>query len=223
MKKYKYTVNGKVSYMNVSDDRLEEFLKLYPDATVVGNEVDFQIDPADAETSAGSETNTVSNLDNGSSVSAPTIDQYLVTIDDLRMSEEAAKIALNKKLSRLGIQAEESLIGDALTFSNEAERQEEFSSVNPVMDYLENSIGDLFRAVRIGEDKSDEELQVAANTINNYIKEKGDINFVNKAKERNKKTYEEDYIPYITPNELDDESITSQMTNEKLEKFERIQ
>ena len=182
---------------------------------------------AETDASATPEKNQASNggldLESGSSVSAPTIDQYLVTIDDLRMSEEAAKIALNKKLSRLGIQAEESLIGDALTFSNEAERQEEFSSVNPVMDYLENSIGDLFRAVRIGEDKSDEELQAAANTINNYIKEKGDINFVNKAKERNKKTYEEDYIPYITPNELDDESITSQMTNEKLEKFERIQ
>ena len=65
MKKYKYTNNGTISYINVSDDRLEAFLKLHPDATVVGEEVDFQIDPANAETSAGSETNTVSNSDNG--------------------------------------------------------------------------------------------------------------------------------------------------------------
>jgi hypothetical protein len=228
MPKYTDSNGNVVSEEQVAQDMaIVEFTDLQTYLEFAGLKPVKENGVAETDASATPENNQASNggldLENGSSVSAPTIDQYLVSVDDLRMSEEAAKVALNKKLSRIGIQAEESLIGDALTFSNETERQEEFSSVNPVMDYLENSIGDLFRAVRIGKDKSDEELQAAANTINDYIKEKGDINFVNKAKERNKKTYEEDYIPYITPKELNDESITSQITNEKLEKFERIQ
>jgi hypothetical protein len=218
MPKYTDSNGNVVSEEQVAQDMaIVEFTDLQTYLEFAGLKPVKENGVAETDASATPENNQASNggldLENGSSVSAPTIDQYLVSVDDLRMSEEAAKVALNKKLSRIGIQAEESLIGDALTFSNETERQEEFSSVNPVMDYLENSIGDLFRAVRIGKDKSDEELQAAANTINDYIKEKGDINFVNKAKERNKKTYEEDYIPYITPEELNNESITSQMTN----------
>ena len=45
------------------------------------------------------------------------------------------------------------------------------------MPWIKDSVSDYFNAIRIGEDKSDEELQKAANTINNYIKEKGnDLN-----------------------------------------------
>ena len=45
MKKYKYTKNGKVSFINVSDEKLEGFLAMYPDATLAedsNNENDFQ-------------------------------------------------------------------------------------------------------------------------------------------------------------------------------------
>ena len=45
MKKYKYTKNGKVSFINVSDEKLEGFLAMYPDATLAedsNNEDDFQ-------------------------------------------------------------------------------------------------------------------------------------------------------------------------------------
>jgi hypothetical protein len=71
MKKYKYTKNGKVSVMNVSDKNLEEFLKLHPDATLAegdGKQA-FQKGPADVDPAVVPSNNTGSNLGGGSSES----------------------------------------------------------------------------------------------------------------------------------------------------------
>ena len=196
----------------------ETFLKQYG-YSVKGNGVAV----TDASVTLGNNqaSNGDSSLVNGSS-EPQEIDPFLITIEDLRTTEEIAAPAISKKLARVGIQVEQSLMNDALTFTNEQERDDEFSNLNPVMDWLENSIGDLSRAIRIGEDKSDEELQKAADTINAYIKEKGNFKFVEEANKRNKSTYVDEYIPYVTPPVLSDEQLDKDLTNYKIEKFNQI-
>ena len=68
MKKYKYTKNGKVSFINVSDEKLEAFLKLHPDATLAeeSGEQDFQNGAAVTDASATPPNNQASNTDSKS-------------------------------------------------------------------------------------------------------------------------------------------------------------
>jgi len=69
-KKYKVVINGVEKEFNVTDSKYDAFITKYPSAILVE---DFQIDPASAETNAGSQNNTVSNSENSSSVLASEI------------------------------------------------------------------------------------------------------------------------------------------------------
>lgn len=211
---------------------VDTFLSINPGTKIVDAE---EIEPttlgkikdsANAVPTVESENNTESSSEDGSSESKPKLDSYYVTIEDLKTDEATAEANLNKKLARLGIKSEQSLIGDALTFTTEAERNQRTAGglavKDGILDYVIGSVSDLFNAVRIGEDKTDEELQQAANTINAYIKENGDLNFIEEARNRNFGTYEKDFIPYVTPEELNEEQVSSLITKEKIEKFSKI-
>jgi len=107
----------------------ETFLKQYG-YSVKGNGVAV----TDASVTLGNNqaSNGDSSLVNGSS-EPQEIDPFLITIEDLRTTEEIAAPAISKKLARVGIQVEQSLMNDALTFTNEQERDDEFSNLNPVI------------------------------------------------------------------------------------------
>lgn len=184
-----------------------------------------------AESTNGQVPNTGSVSGNGSLESPEEIDPFLVTIDDLKLNEQDASAALNKKLARIGIQTEQSLMNDALTFTNEEEREAKQSTgaestglggSDIIVPWIKDSVSDYFNAIRIGEDKSDEELQKAANTINTYIKEKGNFNFVKDANDRNKSTYVDEYIPYVTPPVISDAQLDKDYTSYKIEKFNEV-
>ena len=66
-KKYKVVINGVEKEFSVTDSKYDAFITKYPSAILVE---DFQIDPAGAETNAGSQNNMVSNSENSSSVLA---------------------------------------------------------------------------------------------------------------------------------------------------------
>jgi hypothetical protein len=150
---------------------------------------------------------------------------YFVTIEDLRANEETAVPALNKKLARIGIQAEQSLMNDALTLTSAVQREaarNEPQGVGNEIKWLEDSVKDLFYATRIGEDRSDEELQKAADEINTFITENADLNFVNEASERSEDTYINEYIPYVTAPDYSDSQINEGLIEDKIKKFKRI-
>ncbi len=221
------TSNGAVlSEAQVAEDMaLVEFTDLqsyldFAGLKVKGNgvaETDASVAPGNNQASDG-DSNSENTL-----LGSP--DDYFVTIEDLRTNEEIAVPALNKKLARIGIQAEQSLMNDALTLTSAEQREEARNAPQGssfIADYLEDSVSDLFYATRIGENRSDEELQKAADEINKFISENADLNFVNQAAERSEDTYINDYIPYVTAPEYSETQISEGLIEDKIKKFKRI-
>ena len=224
MPKYKLNSGEVIDTSNFSEE--EENNWLFDNTDNIDLNYDFQNGAVGTDASATPVNNPASNGDliseDGSSDGVDPYSKFDITIEDLAgKSEEELVPFLNNKAARLGIKFEESLVGDAVTFTNKADKEAEFSNVNPVADWLEDSIGDYFRAVRVGKGKSEEELQAAADTINAYMREKGSTSFIAEARERSGERYE-NYLDYVTPEELSDEELLIEKRNATAEKFEEI-
>jgi hypothetical protein len=144
-------------------------------------------DSADVTDPSAESVNTGSTLENGSLEPVDPFSNYYVTPEDLRNSEENVSPALNKKLSGVGISTSEGTSIGGLNALN-LKSSKDVNIQGPGI--ISRSFSDFTSAIGIGEDKTDEELAEAAAEINAYIKEKGDIDYISKAKERSGDAYE---------------------------------
>jgi len=154
------------------------------------------------------------------------LDDYYVTIEDLRQDEEDASPALNKKLAGIGISTKQGTsFGslDALNFENsiDPKRTGEGAGTSFVSDLIGEPTK-IFSAIGIGSNKTDEELAAAAAEINEYIKLKADTNFLDKAKKRSGDAYEK-YEETLKAPELTEEELQSSMKKDLVSKFSEIQ
>ena len=161
-----------------------------------------------------------------SSDSSDPLDDYYVTIEDLRQDEEDASPALNIKLAGIGISTKQSTsFGslDALNFENSTDPKVEGEGAGTK--FFNKFIGNptkIFSAIGIGINKTDEELALAAAEINEYIKLKADTSFLNKAKKRSGDDYEK-YADTLKAPELSTEDLESSMKKDLVSEFSKIQ
>ena len=154
------------------------------------------------------------------------LDDYYVTVEDLRQDEEDASPSLNKKLAGIGISTTQGTsFGslDALNFENSVDDEMELGGV--ATRFVGDLIGKptkIFSAIGIGSNKTDEELAAAAAEINEYIKLKADTNFLDKAKKRSGDAYEK-YEETLKAPELTEEELQSSMKKDLVSKFSEIQ
>jgi predicted kinase len=156
--------------------------------------------------------------EDGSSESEDPFSNYYVTPEDLRNSEENVSPALNKKLSGVGISTSEGTSIGGLNALN-LKSSKDVNIQGP--DIISRSFSDFTSAIGIGKDKTDEELAEAAAEINAYIKEKGDIDYISKAKERSGDAYEK-YTEYITAPDVEDKGLRASMKKDLVSEFSRI-
>ena len=154
------------------------------------------------------------------------LDDYYVTVEDLRRDEEDASPALNKKLAGIGISTTQGTsFGslDALNFENSVDDEMELGGVaTRFVGDLIGKPGKIFSAIGIGSNKTDEELAAAAAEINEYIKLKADTNFLDKAKKRSGDAYEK-YEEVLKAPELTAEELQSSIKKDLVSKFSEIQ
>jgi hypothetical protein len=175
-------------------------------------------DSADVTDPSAESVNTGSTLENGSLEPVDPFSNYYVTPEDLRNSEENVSPALNKKLSGVGISTSEGTSIGGLNALN-LKSSKDVNIQGPGI--ISRSFSDFTSAIGIGEDKTDEELAEAAAEINAYIKEKGDIDYISKAKERSGDAYEK-YTEYITAPDVEDKDLRSSMKEDLVSEFSRI-
>jgi hypothetical protein len=172
----------------------------------------------DPDPNAESWWNTGLGSEDGFSESADPFSNYYVTPEDLRNSEESVSPALNKKLSGVGISTSEGTSIGGLNALN-LKSSKDVNIQGPGI--ISRSFSDFTSAIGIGEDKTDEELAEAAAEINAYIKEKGDIDYISKAKERSGDAYEK-YIEYITAPDVEGKDLRASMKKDLVSEFSRI-
>ena len=109
MPKYKRTSGEEY---NITQDQVEDFMSTYPDAVEITEEI--QTDPTEGKTNGavakGATATPVtgqapesSDLGLEDSSSGLNIEDFLVTVDDLKDNETNVVTNLNNKLSRLGL------------------------------------------------------------------------------------------------------------------------
>ena len=137
--------------------------------------------------------------------------KYYVTPEELsKGSEEDIAPFLNKKLSRLGITVDQATaLGslDAISLSN-------IDQAAPSPSFLI----DLIKAIKVGENQSEEDLKASANAINEYIKQSGNLDFLNTSTQEEFDTYE-NYVKQIQAPSLTKEELNSKLKDERLQKF----
>ena len=175
-------------------------------------------DSADVTDPNAESVNTGSTLENGSLEPVDPFSNYYVTPEDLRNSEENVSPALNKKLSGVGISTSEGTSIGGLNALN-LKSSKDVDIQGPGI--ISRSFSEFTSAIGIGEDKTDEELAEAAAEINAYIKEKGDIDYISKAKERSGDAYEK-YTEYITAPDVEDKDLKASMKEDLVSEFSRI-
>ena len=197
--------------------------------TKEAEKVDFPTS-AVADAGAGQQKTASKNTDlptvDTSSDSSDPLDDYYVTIEDLRQDEEDASPALNKKLAGIGISTKQSTsFGslDALNFENSIDPRVEGEGAGTK--FFNKFIGDptkIFSSIGIGTNKTDKELAAAAAKINEYIKLKADTSFLDKAEKRSGDDYEK-YADTLKAPELSTEDLESSMKKDLVSKFSKIQ
>jgi len=193
---------------------------------------DFQNGAAGTDASATPVNNPASN---GDSISEDGLSdgvdrsEYLLTLDDIRGSSESdMAIAIGEKLAEVGLATEESSTYQDLTAIRIKKGGEKDPRSNPINDlffggvsFNEFSGGDE-GTFAVGEDLTDEELQVNLDKFNKFILENADYDFVDKARERSNNTYVNEYAPAIKATDLSEDEQKSQYIEELVDKFEDI-
>ena len=167
------------------------------------------------------------NTKGGSLKQKDPISQFYVTAADLRSmgDEEDAVPVLNKRFAPLGISSKEGTSwGSTNAINLQNTPDSDFKTGVSIIDIGKDLIGNPFNvidAIGIGKNKTDEELSEAANKINDYIKNKGDINYLDKAKKRSSSIYKK-YTESLEAPELADKDLRAQAKAQKLSDFSKI-
>jgi hypothetical protein len=199
-------------------------------------EVDASVTPEKVSASGDGQSVSQNNKENTITPEKQPTDPYAkfyITAEDITKSEEEAVGLLNSKLSQLGISFDEGTAfnsTDALVPSSTGDNKQGgfLSKALGAIVPGASVIGEFFSgaipsasSIAIGEDKTPEEINVAVDAINAYIKEKGDLGFVNKARERSGKDYEA-YEDYITAPVVEESDLRATMKAKLVNKFSKI-
>ena len=231
MPKYKLNNGEVVDTSNFSEE--EENNWLFNNTDNIDLNYDFQNGAAGTDASATPVNNPASNGDSisedGLSDGVDPYSKFNVTAEDLAdKSEEDLLPFLNERLSRLGISANRTnTFGsfDAIDLNNSVDPEMIGTSVggDVIPDLLKGFGLDFsFNGIAVGKNKTKEELQEAALRINDYIRSKGDLSYLEKAKERSYEEYEA-MEEAVTPPEMNSEEVLLDMKEKKAAEFEKIQ
>ena len=220
MPKYKLNSGEVIDTSNFSEE--EENNWLFDNTDNIDLNYDFQNGAAETDASATPVNNPASNGDSisedGLSDGADPYSRFYVTPEDLAQSEEDVKILLDKRLSRLGLDVNE---GTTLNSLNAIQLRVQSEAIDDsfLVQYKDKDGMDF---TNVGDNKTPEELQASADKINSFIKEKGNLSFLQEARKRSGDRYE-NYLDYVTPEELNNEELLIEKRNATAEKFEEIQ
>ena len=182
---------------------------------------DFQNGAVETDASATPVNNPASNggliSEDGSSDGADPYSKFYVTPEDLAQSEEDVKILLDKRLSRLGLNVNE---GATLNSINAIQVRVQSEAMEDSF-LVQYQYEDEMDFTNVGDNKTSEELQASADKINLFIKEKGNASFLQEARKRSGDRYE-NYLDYVTPEDLSNEELLIEKRNSTAEKFEEI-
>ena len=230
MPKYKLNSGEIVDTSNFSEEEENDWL--YENTGDIDLDYDFQNGAVETDASATPVNNPASN---GDSISEDGLSdgvdrsEYLLTLDDIRGSSESGiAIALGEKLADVGLATEESSTYQDLTAIRIKKGGEKDPRSNPINDlffggvsFNEFSGGDE-GTFAVGEDLTDEELQVNLDKFNKFILENADYDFVDKARKRSNDTYVNEYAPAIKATNLSEDEQKSQYIEELVDKFEDV-
>ena len=231
MPKYKLNNGEVVDTSNFSEEEENDWL--FDNSDNIDLDYDFQNGAVETDASATPVNNPASNGDSisedGLSDGVDPYSKFNVTAEDLvDKSEEDLLPFLNERLSRLGISANRTnTFGsfDAIDLNNSVDPEMIGTSVggDVIPDLLKGFGLDFsFNGIAVGKNKTKEELQEAASRINDYIKSKGDLSYLEKAKERSYEEYEA-MEEAVTPPEMNSEEVLLDMKENKAAEFEKIQ
>ena len=231
MPKYKLNNGEVVDTSNFSEEEENDWL--FDNSDNIDLDYDFQNGAVETDASATPVNNPASNGDSisedGLSDGVDPYSKFNVTAEDLvDKSEEDLLPFLNERLSRLGISANRTnTFGsfDAIDLNNSVDPEMIGTSVggDVIPDLLKGFGLDFsFNGIAVGKNKTKEELQEAALRINDYIKSKGDLSCLEKAKERSYEEYEA-MEEAVTPPEMNSEEVLLDMKENKAAEFEKIQ
>lgn len=231
MPKYKLNNGEVVDTSNFSEEEENDWL--FDNSDNIDLDYDFQNGAVETDASATPVNNPASNGDSisedGLSDGVDPYSKFNVTAEDLvDKSEEDLLPFLNERLSRLGISANRTnTFGsfDAIDLNNSVDPEMIGTSVggDVIPDLLKGFGLDFsFNGIAVGKNKTKEELQEAALRINEYIKSKGDLSYLEKAKERSYEEYEA-MEEAVTPPEMNSEEVLLDMKENKAAEFEKIQ
>ena len=161
------------------------------------------------------------------------IEDFLVTVDDLKDNETNVVTNLNNKLSRLGLSSYETTAfgeSDAVKIRKSGDKtasdyMSEALDVIGLGDFVmpSGTLLDVFDSSKVGADKSDEELKESADKLNEYIRENANLSYTKEAKNRSGDIYEKEYLPYITAEDLSDQELQSNYKNNLIDKFKKLE
>ena len=161
------------------------------------------------------------------------IEDFLVTVDDLKDNETNVVTNLNNKLSRLGLSSYETTAfgeSDAVKIRKSGDKaasdyMSEALDVIGLGDFVmpSGTLLDVFDSSKVGSDKSDEELKESADKLNEYIRENANLSYTKEAKNRSGDIYEKEYLPYITADDLSDQELQSNYKNNLIDKFKKLE
>ena len=230
MSKYKLNNGEVVDTSNFSEEEENDWL--FDNSGDIDLDYDFQNGAVETDASATPVNNPASN---GDSISEDGLSdgvdrsEYLLTLDDIRgVSESDIAIAIGEKVADVGLATEESSTYQDLTAIRIKKGGEKDPRSNPINDFFfggvsfnEFSGGDE-GTFAVGEDLTDEELQINLDKFNKFILENADYDFVDKARERSNDTYVNEYAPAVKATDLSEDEQKSEYIEELVDKFEEI-
>ena len=161
------------------------------------------------------------------------IEDFLITVNDLKDNETNVVTNLNNKLSRLGLSSYETTAfgeSDAVKIRKSGDKaasdyMSEALDVIGLGDFVmpSGTLLDVFDSSKVGSDKSDEELKESADKLNEYIRENANLSYTKEAKNRSGDIYEKEYLPYITADDLSDQELQSNYKNNLIDKFKKLE
>ena len=186
--------------------------------------------PVETPTGRAAKRNYISAGDSSSentSLELQEID-FKITAEDLAKSEEDLVPELNKLLSKYGLIASQGTAMGSFDAINIKKRQPkeydksflEKAGGAPEAMYL--AVVDTFTGIKVGENKSKEELEESARKINELVQELGSTTYLSEAQETLGSKWDEFKVA-ATPAEKSQEELKTDFENSRLTKFEEVQ
>ena len=186
--------------------------------------------PAVSETGQASESMESDSADTSLGLS---IEDFLITPEDLKANEETVSENLNKKLARVGLQSYQTTAfgeSDAIKIKKSDEKtaskylKDAFSFIG-LDEWVrgDSSVLDVFDSSKVGSDISDEDINESVEKLNEYIRENANLDYVNQAKKRVGDIYEKEYLPFIQAEDLSKDQLQEKYKEDLIDKFETVE